>query len=221
MRLLVVGAHPDDPESGCGGLACRAVRDGHDVAFVYATAYRRRREIFGRAERVVRSEEARAACAALGARPIIWEYAHEEIDIDRESAERFRERILSESPDIVVAHWPVDTHVDHRSVGILALSAYLHDRTRFRLYFFEVCLGKQTMQFHPTDFVDISPMAEVKRQSILCHKSQNPEGILADHDRMQRLRGEECGVAEAEAYVRMGARDTGEPCLPGLVCGQK
>src|ERR671922_3032626 len=34
MRILAVGAHPDDIELGCGGLLLKASRQGHDV-FMY------------------------------------------------------------------------------------------------------------------------------------------------------------------------------------------
>ena len=30
MKVLVFGAHPDDPESGCRGLASRCVEAGHE-----------------------------------------------------------------------------------------------------------------------------------------------------------------------------------------------
>ena len=55
MKLLVFVAHPDDPESGCGGLAARCGRAGHEVVFLYATAYRQGREFYGRPEKEVRT----------------------------------------------------------------------------------------------------------------------------------------------------------------------
>ena len=70
MKVVVLGAHPDDPESGCGGLAANCVRAGHEVVFTYATAYREGRQFFDRPEREVRTEEAREACRAIGAMPV-------------------------------------------------------------------------------------------------------------------------------------------------------
>jgi len=37
LKLLVVGAHPDDPETGCGGIMAKYVKNGHEVVSVYLT----------------------------------------------------------------------------------------------------------------------------------------------------------------------------------------
>jgi LmbE family N-acetylglucosaminyl deacetylase len=37
MKILVTGAHPDDPESGCGGTIGSYVALGHEVAVLYLT----------------------------------------------------------------------------------------------------------------------------------------------------------------------------------------
>jgi len=40
LRVVVFGAHPDDPESGCGGLIALLTQAGHEVVVAYATCYR-------------------------------------------------------------------------------------------------------------------------------------------------------------------------------------
>ena len=37
MRVLAVGAHPDDLDLLCGGTLARFVRDGHEVTMCHAT----------------------------------------------------------------------------------------------------------------------------------------------------------------------------------------
>jgi len=217
MKILIFGAHPDDPESGCGGLASQCVRGGHEVVFTYATAYRPGREYFGRPEREVRTAEALAACEIFGVRGDVWDFPHEGIDVDQKNIARTIAYMVEEKPDVVVAHWPVDTHPDHRSVASLALSAYLSPETGFEFYYFEVMSGVQSMHYHPTDYVDISDVAEIKHRALLCHESQDGEAVWQDHELMHRFRGRECGAERAEAYIRVDRRGTVRNSLPGLI----
>jgi len=216
MRIIVLGGHPDDPESGCGGLAANSMRKGHEVLFVHCTAYRQGREFFSRPEKEVRTEEALAAAEILGVEADVWDYPHGQIYVNDENIARFESYILGQKPDIVIAHWPVDTHPDHRCVGGIALSVYLDSDTNFDFYFFEVMTGQQSMHFHPTHYVNISDVAEIKHRALLCHKSQNGESVWQVHEVMHRMRGNECGVERAEAYIRIDRGKTAQKLLPGL-----
>ena len=217
MKLLIFGAHPDDPESGCGGLAARAVSAGHEVVFLYATAFREGRTFFGRPEKEVRTAEALAACKVIGATGILWDFPHEGIDTSSETTDRLVRELADLGPDVVVAHWPVDTHPDHRSVASLALGAHLGGNPSFAFYYFEVMTGLQSLHFHPTHYVDISDVAEAKHQALLCHKSQDGEDVWQDHELMHRFRGRECGANRAEAYIRIDRGHTAQPGLPELL----
>ena len=216
MKLIVFGAHPDDPETGCGGLVGRWSRSGGETVFAYATIFREDKTFFDRPARDVRTEESLAACAVLGVRPVIWEYPHEKIDLTAKGIARATDFFLDERPDVVVTHWPVDTHPDHRAVASLGLSAFLDARSEFQLYYFEVMTGRQTMHFHPTNYVDISDsgILELKRRSVYCHRSQEPDALWKDHELMHSFRGRECGVERAEAYVRIDRARTAPKQLP-------
>ena len=216
MRVIILGAHPDDPESGCGGLAVNAVREGHEVCFVHATAFRAGRQFFGRPEREVRTEEANAAAAVLGADVEVLDYAHGTIHVHPENVARFKQILLDRQPDVVIAHWPVDTHPDHRCVGTIALSVYLDPEAQFDFYFFEVMTGQQSLHFHPTHYVDISEAAQIKHRALLCHRSQDGEEVWRSHEVMHRLRGHECGAERAEAYIRVDRKKTVKALLPGM-----
>ena len=65
LRVVVFGGHPDDPESGAGGLIAKLTRQGHEVILAYGTAFRGGRRFFDRPEADVRREEATAACKVL------------------------------------------------------------------------------------------------------------------------------------------------------------
>jgi LmbE family N-acetylglucosaminyl deacetylase len=80
----------------------------------------------------------------------------------------------------------------------------MREPQQFLLYFFEVCIGEQTLIFHPTDYVDITATQGQKRKAVYCHISQDPPGIYScGHTAMEDFRGRELGVRAAEGFVRM------------------
>jgi LmbE family N-acetylglucosaminyl deacetylase len=112
----------------------------------------------------------------------------------------------------VVTHWPLDTHPNHHAVSSLVWRCYQR-QGGWTLYFFEVMTGQQTVGFEPDLYLDIAPVREAKRRSLVEHRSQGPEGIWQAHERMHRRRGAECGVGFAEAYTLVESKDGG-PLLP-------
>ena len=115
-------------------------------------------------------------------------------------------------PDIVVTHWPLDTHPNHHVVSSLVWRSYRR-KGGWNLYFFEVMTDQQTIAFRPELYLDIGPVREVKRRALDEHKSQEPTSIWEAHDGMHRRRGAECGVEFAEAYSLVEAKE-GCPLLP-------
>jgi LmbE family N-acetylglucosaminyl deacetylase len=212
LRIVVFGGHPDDPESGAGGLIALLSRQGHDVIVAYGTAYRGDRQFFGKPEGEVRREEATAACKILGATPKFFPYAHEKLVADVATLQAVSSWLDEVKPDIVVTHWPLDTHPNHHVVSSLVWQCYKH-KGAWNLYFFEVMTDQQTLAFEPDLFLNINPVRELKRQALLEHKSQEPQAIWQAHERMHRRRGAECGAEFAEAYRLVEAKE-GCPRLP-------
>ncbi len=121
-----------------------------------------------------------------------------------------------ERPDVVFTQWPIDTHLDHQAASTLTFRAWLSAGRAFELYYYEVNLGSQTMDFHPTDYVDITAVREKKKAALFAHKSQNGEEIYRrHHEPMENLRGREAGTAAAEAFVHL-ARINSTSRLTGL-----
>src|SRR5262249_34166502 len=153
----------------------------------------------------VRRGEATSACKILGAEPMFFPYAHENLVADEPTLEAISSWFDEVKPDIVVTHWPLDTHPNHHAVSSLVWRCYRR-RGGWNLYFFEVMTDRQTIAFRPELFLDIAQVREVKRQALLEHKSQDPEAIWADHERMHCRRGAECGAGFAEAYSLVEAK---------------
>ena len=123
--------------------------------------------------------------------------------------------LAAEKPDVMLTHWPVDTHMDHQVASLLATRAWMTLRTP-RLYYFEVNAGSQTEGFTPNAYVDITPVLEKKKQALFEHLSQDGRSVWREHHEiMAQWRGREIGVAAAEAFVHL-SRGAGGDDLPGL-----
>jgi LmbE family N-acetylglucosaminyl deacetylase len=217
LHVVCVGAHPDDPESGCGGTLARYAAAGHRVTVIYLT--RGEAGISSKSHdeaAAVRTREAEAACKLLGAKAVFAGQIDGATEINRARADSLRKLLLAEAPDVVFTHWPIDTHPDHQAASLLTLRAYLAGPRRFPLCFFEVNSGSQTMGFMPTAYVDITAVLDKKKAALFAHTSQDGRGIWRQHHEiMATFRGRELGVAAAEAFALL-PRDSRSGRLPGL-----
>ena len=118
-KVLVAGAHPDDPESGCGGTIARYVERGHNVVVLYLT--RGEAGIQGKSPQeaaAIRSAEAKKACAILNARPLFAGQIDAATEVTPSRYDAFRKILQAEKPEVVFTHWPIDTHPDHRACSL-------------------------------------------------------------------------------------------------------
>ena len=204
-KALIIGAHPDDPETGCGGTMQLLRQAGYDVVSVYMT--KGERGIEGKSideAATIRVEEAKNACKILNARPVFMTQIDGDTHINKERYAEMRELIRQENPDIVFTHWPIDSHPDHRVCSLLVYDAWRRLDYKFELYYFEVMSGTQTQLFAPTDYVDISAVAEKKKAACMCHVSQNMEPLYNNwHIPMEEFRGLEFRCKHAEAFIHL------------------
>ena len=204
LKVVCVGGHPDDPESGCGGTLAKFSKAGHVVKVWYLT--RGEAGIEGKSHREaaeIRTKEAEAACKLLNVTPEFLGQVDGDTIFNTLWVNKMTDLLDTEQPDIVFAQWPVDSHKDHQVSGLLTIQARLRVKKKFQLYFYEVCAGEQTMSFHPTDYVDITATQEIKRAALYCHVSQDPPSIYAcGHELMELFRGRESGVKAAEAFIK-------------------
>jgi LmbE family N-acetylglucosaminyl deacetylase len=216
LRIVCVGGHPDDPESGCGGALARYAAAGHDVTIVYLT--RGERGIDGKSlddAARIRTAEAEAACRIIGAKPVFFGQIDGATELTQAHVAAMSQLLTARSPDLLFAHWPVDTHMDHQVASILTIRAWMRLRTP-SLYFFEVNSGSQTEGFLPNTYVDITSVVEQKKRALFAHASQDGQAIWREHHEiMARWRGREAGVAAAEGFVHLD-RAAAASRLPGL-----
>ncbi len=190
LKVVCVGGHPDDPESGCGGTLAKFSAAGHEVKVLYLTRGEAGIEGKSHSEAAsIRTKEAEAACRILKVTHSFLGQVDGDTMVNNEWISRMTDILEKENPDLVFIQWPIDSHKDHQAASFLTMQAWLRAKKSFRLYFYEVCAGEQTMTFHPTDYVDITKEQETKRKALYCHVSQDPPGIYAcGHELMEKFR---------------------------------
>src|SRR5438132_9284566 len=200
LNVVCVGGHPDDPESGCAGTLARYSELGHSATVIYLTRGERgiRDKSLDDAARI-RSAECEAACKIMGAKPLFFGQIDGATELTSAHVSAMTKLLSSENPDVVFAHWPIDTHMDRQVASLLAIRDCMALRQRAQLYFFEVNTGSQSEGFLPNTYVDISPVVEKKKTALFAHVSQDGQGIWRQHHEViAKWRGREAGVAAAE-----------------------
>lgn len=203
LKVVVTGGHPGDPEYGCGGTVARYTDLGHQVTLLYLN--RGEKGCSGKTPDgcgKLRGAEAQEACRTLKAQPVFAPQIDGEASVNAASYNDFRRLVAAEEPDILFTHWPIDNHRDHRAISLLAYDAWLQLGKSFAFYYYEVSDGEDTFMFAPTDYVDITATEQRKKAACYAHASQSPDRFYALQSQVARFRGVECGVAQAEGFVR-------------------
>ena len=161
MRVLAIGAHPDDIEFGCGGTLIKLSKLGADIFLFIATAG----EMGGDPE--VRMAEAEKSAEILNAK-IIWGGMKDTtLFYSRELIQKVEKVIKDVSPNIIFVNFYEDTHQDHYSLSKATVTATRYSRN---LLFYEV--PSTSSSFKPDIFTDITDVLEEKLKLLLAHSSQ-------------------------------------------------
>jgi N-acetylglucosamine malate deacetylase 1 len=124
LRILVLGAHPDDADLKAGGCASRWCRGGHRVKLVSVTdGGAGHQTLRGPALSDRRRAEAKAAGAVIGAEYEVLGYPDGGLLPTLEARHELIRLIRSFGPDLVLTHRPNDYHPDHRYTSILLQDA--------------------------------------------------------------------------------------------------
>lgn len=124
LKLLVLGAHPDDAEFHAGGLIIRYRAAGHQVRIVSVTNgaaghhWRSASELAS-----LRKEEAAAVGRLIGVEYAVWDYPDGALQPTLEVRQQVIREIRTFQPDIILTHRLNDYHPDHRAVGQLVQDA--------------------------------------------------------------------------------------------------
>lgn len=204
LKIIVVGAHPDDPETACGGTMALLAEEGHEVVSAYLT--KGEAGLHGKTydeAAAIRTKEALDACKVINARAEFLGQIDGNTEITASRYDALYNFFAKEKPDMVITHWPVDRHRDHRICSVLVYDAWWKLNRIFDLYYFEVESGSQSQNFNPTHFVDITSVVEKKHKACYCHVSQDMATVYREyHEIMEKFRGMEASCPYAEAFIK-------------------
>ena len=124
IRAMMIGAHPDDCDFRCGGLALKYADAGHKVKFLAMCDGSGGHHILSPAEIAARRKaETQEIARYAGIEYDVWDVTDCELMADLETRKRLVRDIRRFNPDIVFCSRPNDYHADHRNASLLVQDA--------------------------------------------------------------------------------------------------
>ena len=195
QKILVILAHPDDPEFFCGGTLARWARAGHEITYVLLTCGDKGFNPATHADMTpemlcgIRYEEQQNAAKVIGARSVHFldradGYLTPDLDLRRDVVRVIRKH----KPDILVTCDPQTlfatygfNHPDHRAAGQVVIDAVFP--AAGNLTFFPKLIEEGYQPHMPKEVwcsltnqanttIDVTDTWDIKLKAILEHKSQ-------------------------------------------------
>jgi LmbE family N-acetylglucosaminyl deacetylase len=224
QRVLVVLAHPDDPEFFCGGTVARWVEEGSHVVYCLLTRGDKGSDEAGvdRQSLALRREsEQRRAAQVLGVEDVLFMDHEDGYLMPDQGLRKDVVRVLRQvRPDSVITCDPTNVygqfinHADHRVAGQVTLDA-VYPAARSALYFPEL-LEEEGLQpikihhlyiagaVHPNMTIDVSQQLDRKLAALKCHESQ-VDDFAALKERLLRRMEDPLSPPDAPRYIEQFA----------------
>ena len=196
MKILAIGAHPDDLEYGCGGTLYKLSKSKNNINLLVMT----RGDLGGKPD--VRQKEQERSAGILNAKLYWGRFSDTQIPLQKETINTIEFFIKKIQPNIIFTLFSNDTHQDHRIVSQATITAarYVHN-----VLFYET---PSTIEFTPASvFVDIESVLKNKLDLLKAHKSQVFATRIADLSILEAsrstalFRGVQNRVKYAESFV--------------------
>jgi LmbE family N-acetylglucosaminyl deacetylase len=221
-NVLLVGAHPDDPDAFAAGTVWRWVQAGARVRYLVVTSGDKgvpHDEIHDPARFIQQREtEQRASAAYLGVDDVIFlRHRDGEVFDTLELREQIVREIRRMKADLVLTHDPLTRmfrqHPDHRAVGFATLAAVFPSCRRSSFFPEHAAMGLEPHDVHmlllaggteANLWVDIAESFERKVEALMLHTSQADAFVGGVRNRMQTRAaqmGEMAGLELAEAFT--------------------
>lgn len=183
LKVLMIGAHPDDNDICGGGIALKYAALGHKVRFLSVCNGCGGHHVM-KPEEVAerRYGETQKVAALAGIEYDVWDIPDCEVMANLENRKRLINYVREYNPDIIFTHRTNDYHADHRNAALLVQDA------SYLLTVPNLCPETPAMRFMPVIMyfrdrfknppfvpdmiVDIDDVIDKKYELFNCHVSQ-------------------------------------------------
>lgn len=199
-RVMVIAAHPDDPEFGCGGTIAKLADQGKEITYVLLTSGDKGSHdpnVRPGQLAAIREREQRAAAETLGVKEVIYlRYADGILENTLALRGQLASILRKHKPHIVFAIDPwrhYQLHPDHRAAGYAALDAIFAAR-EWNIFAEQLVDDddpwrvKQVYLFwtdNPDHWEDISGTIDRRIAALACHESQVGKDITKLDERIR------------------------------------
>jgi LmbE family N-acetylglucosaminyl deacetylase len=195
QNILVILAHPDDPEFFCGATLARWARAGHHITYLLLTCGDKGFNPYTQPDMTpeklcaLRHEEQKAAAQVIGAEAVHFMenpdgYLVPDLNLRRDVVREIRrfkpDILLTCDPQTLFAIYGIN-HPDHRAAGQVVLDAVFPAAGNL-VYFpelleegFQPHMPKEiwcSLSMQPNTTLDVTDMWDTKLQAILKHTTQ-------------------------------------------------
>ncbi|HZX44225.1 MAG TPA: PIG-L deacetylase family protein [Candidatus Nanoarchaeia archaeon] len=194
-NILVVGAHPDDIELGCGGTIARHLEQNNRVYALVLT----NGEQGAHAPQMV---ECLASLKSLGIADsdiLFANYRDGHINDDHDTVDYIEKMIRKLGIDVVYANDPNDNHQDHRNTSRAVSSAA---RKVNSILLFQG--PSTTVSFQPHYFIGLKERHIKKKiESLANYRTQIAKGCFSLQwiESLAKVNGARCGAPYAESFA--------------------
>ncbi len=196
MKIMAIGAHPDDIEIFMFGLLAKFKKLRYEISLIIATDGSLGGKEDPKRLAIKRKKETINALCDIGI-PVFLDLPDGYLGSDPNHFNSIRNIINKIKPDLIITHSNIDYHSDHR-----VLSNYISDASGhyFPIIYCDTLMG---INFNPNYYIDVTDVFNEKIRAILKHKTQKPQRFVETVKLMNSYRSAQCNSplgTYAEAY---------------------
>ncbi len=187
MKILAIGAHPDDIEIFMFGLLSILKLRGDKIFLAVATDGCQGGNLSKKELIKVRKKETTVGLSTLG-KPYFLNLPDGQLGDNLNHKLKSKNLVYKIEPDIIITHHKKDYHSDHKILSNIISEIVGH---YIPVIYAETMMG---INFIPNYYIDISDVFEIKKKAVMCHLSQKPDRFINLIKIMNSYRSAQCNA---------------------------